>query len=197
MRRAVALMAVTLLVAAFGFSPVGVETGGLSTVIGSLEPLPQIPDADLTVIMSPGGSVPTDIHTDGAIFETVDILATFATGAGSGYIATYNSTEQNNHCYEAATPDSSTGSCAVNQERFFVLSGSGGSRQGVTIEFVAIFGQPGVAAYEVTTEDGFTVAIRPVDGHGYANWVGHGFPITVTAHFADGTTENVPVPAVG
>lgn len=197
MRRVVGLMSVTLLVGSCGFSPVGVEAGGLSTVIGSGEPLPQIPEADLTVVMSPGGSVPTDIRTEGVMSETVDILATFATGAGPGYIARYKSTEQTNDCYEAATPDSSTGSCAVNQERFFVLSGSGGSRQGVTIEFVVVFGQPGVVAYEVTTEDGFTVAIRPVDGHGYANWVGHGFPIAMTAHFADGTTEKVPVPAVG
>lgn len=197
MHRLVALAAVALLVPACGFNPVGVETGGPSTVIGSGEPLPQIPDADLTVVMSPGGSVPTDIHTEGVIPETVDILATFATGAGPGYIARYKSTEQNNDCYEAATPDSSAGSCVVDLDRYHVMSGSGGSRQGVTIEFVVVFGQPGVVAYEVTTEDGFVVGIRPVDGHGYANWVGHGFPITMTAHFADGTTENVPVPAVG
>lgn len=191
------MVVVTLLVTACGFSPVRVDTGGLSTVVGSGEPLPQIPDAHLTVVMSPRGAVPTDIHTEGVIPETVDILATFATGAGPGYIATYKSTEQSNDCFEAATPDSSTGSCAVNEERFFVVSGNGGSLQGVTIEFVAIFGQPGVVAYEVTTEDGFVVAIRPVDGHGYANWVDHGFPITITAHFADGTTENVPAPTVG
>jgi hypothetical protein len=185
----VALSVVTLLVVACGFSPVGVEAGGLATVIGSGELLPQIPDADLTVVMSPGGAVPTDINTEGVIPETVDILATFATGAGPGYIARYKSTEQRNDCYQAATPDSSSGSCAVNEERFFVLSGNGGSRQGATVEFVAIFGPPDVVAYEVTTEDGFIVAIRPVEGHGYANWVGHGFPVTITAHFADGTTE--------
>lgn len=169
MRRVVALLMVTLLVPACGSGRISVDPAGLSTVVGSEEPVPQIPEADLTVVMSPGGSVPTDIDTEGVIPASVDILATFATGAGPGYIASYKSTEQSKDCYEAATPGSSTGSCAVNQERFFVLSGNGGSLQGVTIEFVAIFGQPEVVAYEVTTEDGFVVAIRPVVGHGYAN----------------------------
>ena len=101
----------------------------LSTVVGSNTALPEVPDADLTVVMSPGGDVPTDIQTEGVIRDSVVILATFPTNAGPGYIARYRSTNQNNDCYEAATPGTSTGSCVVDQRPFDVLTGSSGSRQ--------------------------------------------------------------------
>ena len=68
----------------------------LSTVVGSNTALPEVPDADLTVVMSPGGDVPTDIGTEGVIRDSVVILATFPTNAGPGYIARYRSTDQNN-----------------------------------------------------------------------------------------------------
>lgn len=138
--------------------------------------------------------MPTDIQTEGIIADSVVILATFPTNAGPGYIARYRSTNQNNDCYEAATPGTSTGSCVVDRRPFHVLTGTSGSRQRVIIEWIAIFGQPEVVAYEVELEDGFVVAIQPVDGHGYANWVGHGLPVAITAHFADGTTQALETP---
>jgi hypothetical protein len=162
--------------------------------VGSNTALPEVPDADLTVVMSPGGDAPTDIQTEGVIRDSVVILATFPTNAGPGYIARYRSTNQNNDCYEAATPGTSTGSCVVDQRPFHVLTGSSGSRQRVIIEWAAVFGQPDVVAYEVELEDGFLVAIKPVDGHGYANWVGHGLPVAVTAYFGDGTTQALETP---
>jgi hypothetical protein len=144
--------------------------------------------------MSPGGDVPTDIGTEGVIPDSVVILATFPTNAGPGYIARYRSTNQNDDCYEAATQGTSAGSWVVDQRPFHVLTGSSGSRQRVILEWVAIFGQPEVVAYKVVLEDGFVVAIQPVDGHGYANWVGHGLPVAVTAYFADGTTQALETP---
>jgi len=193
-RVAVALSLVFMVVVSACGSVGAGNEGALSTVVGSNPALPELPDADLTVLMSPGGDMSTDIEAEGVIRDSLVILATFPTNAGPGYIARYRSTDQNNDCYEAVTPGTSTGSCVVDQRPFNVLTGSSGSRQRVIIEWVAVFGQPEVVAYEVELEDGFLVAIKPVDGHGYANWVGHGLPVAVTAYFADGTTQALETP---
>jgi hypothetical protein len=195
LRRVRVGVALVVLVVVSACSPVSAgNEDALSTVVGSNTVLPEVPDADLTVVMSPGGDVPTDIGTEGVIRDSVVILATFPTNAGPGYIARYRSSDQNNDCYEAVTPGTSTGSCVVDQRPFNVLTGSSGSRQRVIIEWVAVFGQPEAVAYEVELEDGFLVAIKPLDGHGYANWVGHGLPVAVTAYFGDGTTQALETP---
>ena len=193
-RVAVALGLVVLVVISACSSVSAGNEDALSTVVGSDTALPEVPDADLTVVMSPGGDMSTDIQTEGVIRDSVVILATFQTNAGPGYIARYRSSNQNNDCYEAATPGTSTGSCVVDQRPFLILAGSSGSRQRVIIEWVAIFGQPEVVAYGVELEDGFLVGIKPVDGHGYTNWVGHGRPVAITAYFADGTTQALEIP---
>lgn len=93
-------------------------------------------------------------------------------------------------CFGLATRDATQGQCDIEDDRFSTLMGGFGAGN-VLVEYVGILGPAEVEVYEIEVEDGFIVAIEVWDGAGYANWIGHGLPVSITAHLADGTLEEV------
>lgn len=164
------------------------------TMIGGAGPLPQVPDADLTVAISPGGTGQSISRMEGMLPETYKVVGTFMTAAGQGHLARFQAmlNGDKHSCIEVVLPHSGSAGCRLAGERFMVSRGESQQDQGPRIRSVTIFGPSDVVAYEIDL-GGFVVAIQPVDGAGYANWTGQGNPVAITAHFADGSIEDVPV----
>lgn len=170
-------------------------------VLASSESLPAVPDADLTVEMLPEGPAVLLSFTNsfwGDMIEGSDIVrALFETNTGIGYLATYQA-PKSKHCFGFSIGDFAGGQCGFEGDRFSVIAGGfDGGRERVNgpnilVEYVGILGPTDVEAFEIEFEDGFVVAIASWNGAGYANWMGNeqlGQLISITAHFADGTSE--------
>lgn len=165
-------------------------------IIGDAGPLAEVPDADLTVTMGPGisgGDLQNPPMGD-LIRDSVEIVATFQTTGGQGHLARFQTMidGQVMECTEVALPNSGGGGCDSEIPRFTVSLDSAKHDRGPLVNGVSIFGPPAVKAYEVDL-GGFVVAIKPVSGAGYANWVGYGQSVTITAYFGNGDTEAVPI----
>jgi hypothetical protein len=160
-------------------------------------PLAEVPEADLTVTMGPGidGGDLQNPPMGELIRDSVEIVATFQTMGGQGHLARFQTIieGQLSECTEVALPNSGGSGCGSEIPRFNVSLSSSQQDRGPLINGISIFGPPEVTAYEVDLGD-FVVAIKPFNGAGYANWVGHGQPVTVSAHLENGDIESVPIP---
>jgi len=155
----------------------------------------EVPEADLTVIMGPGiaGGDLQNPPMGELIRDSVEIVATFQTMAGQGHLARFQTLIDGelNHCTELALPNSGGSGCGPEIPRFNVSFNSTQLDRGPLIDGISIFGPPEVTAYEVDL-GGILVAIKPFNGAGYANWIGHGQPVAINAHLQNGDIESVP-----